>query len=308
VIIDIHSHIWVENWRGDSLWEGFANVRASRLPANRRPPLGQVKKEMLAECCDPTGEKQIKLMDEAGIDVAVLCSLDWGIALGEPPVPLEEQHERIAEIAQRFPGRYIPFAGVDPRREGAVELFEKCIREEGFRGLKLHPAAGFYPDDRRYYPLYEKAVELGVPVITHTGPAPSPLRSKPTQPVYLDDVLTDFPELTIVAAHMGQGWWEELVSMAHAKPNLMTDMSGMQPMAATDYERFCRILRIFLTAVGPDRVLFGTDGLVFAGTLSPKRWVNLIRELPSRAPEGITFTESEVEGILGGNARRLLGL
>lgn len=308
MIIDFHSHLYVEDWRPDTLWQGLARLRGSRLATDRDVQLDELKAEIVADCCDPTGEKQINLMDEAGIDLSVLCPLDWGIGLGESPVSIEGQLEHHLAILRRFPGRYTAFVGVDPRREGAVELLERGVTQWGFRGLKLHPAAGFYPDDRDIYPIYEKAAELGVPVITHTGASPAPLRSKYTVPVYLDDVVTDFPELTVIAAHMGQGWWQELASLAHANHNLLVDISGTQPLAVADYGQFCRVLRTMITSAGPESVLFGTDGLVFANILAPKHWVQLIRDLPRCAPNGISFTDAEVEAILGANARRILGL
>ena len=78
--------------------------------------------DVINRFCDPGGLKLIQEMDEAKIDKSVVLPLDWGLMLGEPPVPIEEQHGRIAEIAAQSQGRIVPFVGIDPRRGNALKL------------------------------------------------------------------------------------------------------------------------------------------------------------------------------------------
>ena len=176
------------------------------------------------------------------------------------------------------------------------------------RGLKLDPAAGFYPNERMVYPYYEKARELGVPVLFHTGAAIPPFRNKYADPIYLDDVTLDFPELTVIAAHFGFGWWQQAAFLISKKTNMVTDISGWQPVAARDFGLFCRYLRDMISIAGAHNILFATDGPAFdLYGMDAKWWADLFRSLPEKAPAGIKFNHEEIEAILHLNARRVLG-
>jgi predicted TIM-barrel fold metal-dependent hydrolase len=176
------------------------------------------------------------------------------------------------------------------------------------KGLKLHPDTGFYPDDESFYPFYGDVQEYGIPILTHTGPAFGCLKSKYTRPIHLDGILADFPDIPVVAAHTGFCWWQETAGLAAAKPSLYGCLTGWQRDAARDYKGFCETLRTLMNKMGADRILFGTDGPIVTSDFTTKDWVETLRHLPQEAPSGITFTEDEVAGILGGNAMKLLGL
>jgi len=246
-------------------------------------------------------------MQASGIDYTLIMPLDLGLEFGECPVSIKEKNQLIAGIVRRHPGAIGAFFGADPRRKEGIALFEKAVRQWGMKGLKLDPAAGYYPNDRMIYPYYEKACELGVPVLCHTGAAIPPFRNKYCDPIYLDDVTLDFPELNVVAAHMGFGWWQQTAFLISKKTNLWTDISGWQTVASKDYGLFCRYFRDFLSIAGSDNVLFATDGPAFRlYGLNNRQWVDLIKNLPEKAPAGITFTTAEIEAILSGNAGRLI--
>jgi hypothetical protein len=150
---------------------------------------------------------------------------------------------------------------------------------------------------------------LGVPVLFHTGATIPPFRNKYTQPIYLDDVSLDFPDLTIIAAHMGFGWWPELASMMAKRTNLITDISGWQQNAIRHFPTFAKTLREMMHLVGADNILFATDGPSFRlYNLPNKEWARLIRSLPQEAPAGIEFTVPEIELLLGKSAQRHLKL
>jgi predicted TIM-barrel fold metal-dependent hydrolase len=258
---------------------------------------------------DPSGEILLQEMDEAGIDVTVLMGLDLGLDMGEPPGSIEEQNKGIAQLCQRNSKRLIAFVGLDPRRKEAVEHLDRAVKEWGMRGLKLDPAGGWYPHDRKFYPLYEKANELRIPVVFHTGATAPPFRNIYAQPIYLDDITIDFPDLILIAAHMGFGWWRELASMIEKKNNLLTDLSAWQVYAMRSFPNFCRTLREMLDLVGPGAILFGTDGPAFRlYPMGNKDWVKTIKDLPQNAPPGIKFAQEEVDLILGKNAQKVLGL
>ncbi|MCK5186296.1 MAG: amidohydrolase, partial [Deltaproteobacteria bacterium] len=97
---------------------------------------------------DPEAEGLLAEMDEAGIDKSVIFPVDFGVALGDPEVPIEEVNKKYSELARKHPDRLVAFAGVDPRRKDAPDLFKRCINEWGMQGCKLHPCAGFYPNQK----------------------------------------------------------------------------------------------------------------------------------------------------------------
>src|SRR3972149_11173522 len=108
----------------------------------------------------------IRDMDEIGIDISVLLPIDCTVSLGK-----RMSNDAVAEMVRRFPGRLIGFAGVDPRMgKAAIMELEGAVKRLGVRGLKLHPCLQeFYPHDKQYYPLYEKCVELDIPIAWHCG-------------------------------------------------------------------------------------------------------------------------------------------
>lgn len=310
MVIDFHAHLFNRDWLPEKFWSDMVTRAAAvrKLNGQEADPQ-EIAASMFDVFGDPQGDVLVDEMTEAGIDYTLIMTLDLGLKLGECPVSIEEKNRLISQVVKRHEGKIGAFFGVDPRREGGVALFEKAVREWGMRGLKLDPAAGFYPDDRIVYPYYEKAVELGVPVLCHTGAAIPPFRNKYCDPIYLDDVTLDFPELTVIAAHVGFGWWQQLSFLISKKTNLVTDISGWQVLANRDYALFCRYLREMLTIGGAHNFLFATDGPAFRlYGLHNKNYVELFKGLPEKAPAGIEFSEEEVEAILYRNAQRILGL
>lgn len=303
MIIDIHYHLMNKGWDPDKLFLSAEKLFAKAFGTSSSEEI----KKMLSAFWDPSGEKVIRFMDEGGIDKCALLVTDWGFGLGEPEVSIDNQNKICARIAKRYPDRLIPFAGIDPRRRNAVELLKKSVEEWGMRGLKFHPDVGFFPDDESFYPFYEKVSEYKIPILSHTGPMFGCLKSKYTQPIYLDAILADFPEITIIAAHMGFCWWPEVAGIAAVKPNLYGCLTGWQSEIQQNYNKFCHDLRAIIDKMGPERILFGTDGPFDSPRFTKKDWIEAIKTLPEKSAEGVTFTNEEVAGILGGNAQKLLG-
>jgi hypothetical protein len=203
-----------------------------------------------------------------------------------------------ASIVQRYPDRFMGFASVDPHKgKAAVIEMERSVKELGLRGLKLHPISqAFFPNDIRFYPLWEKCAELGVPVLFHTGqtavgaglPGGGGLKLKYAQPIHMDDVAADFPTLNIIMAHPGVPWQEEQLSIALHKPNVFIDLSGWSP------KYFRPILVQYANSLLQDKVLFGSD----FPALTPERWL--------RDFEGLELKPEVRQKILLDNAKKLL--
>ena len=151
---------------------------------------------------------------------------------------------------------------------------------------------------------------MGLPVLSHTGGTPSPFRAKYAQPIYFDDVTIDFPNLKIIMAHMGFGWWEEASMLVARHKNLFGDICGWLTYAKANHEIFCKNLRYMIDLVGPKKIMFGTDGPV-GRVINPetnKEWVQILKDLPKKSPDGIEFTQDEIDGLLGDNATSFLSL
>ena len=209
-------------------------------------------------------------------------------------------NEEVAEACARHSDILIPFASIDPARGrmGAREA-RRLIADHGIRGFKFHPTMqGFYPNDRTAYPLYEAIAESGLPALFHTGQTGvgagmrggNGMRLKYSNPMHLDDVAVDFPDMPIVLAHPSFPWQDEALAVATHKPNVWIDLSGWRP------KYFPPILVRYADTLLRDRVLFGSDWPMIA----PELWLEEFEALPIK-PENRP-------GILKGNAARLLGL
>ena len=239
-----------------------------------------------------------EMADEFRADdvMAVLLAWDAETATGIPPLT----NDAVAACVERHPDTFLGFASVDPwKGKAAVNELRRAVTSLGLRGLKVHPSAqAFAPNDPRHYPLWEAAVELGVPVLFHTGttglgagvPGGSGIKLGYSRPIFLDDVAADFPELTIVGAHPSWPWQDEMLAVAQHKTNVWIDLSGWSPRKWSP--------ALTEAVLGPlqDRMLFGTD---YPFITFPK-WLAAFR---SHEPS------AEVEEkVLVGNARRLLGV
>lgn len=257
---------------------------------------------------DRTGERLIASMDEAGIDLTCICVVDNVDNPAFTTETIRSYNKLLGEIASRHPQRVVAFAGIDPRRPGASELTKEYFKDFGVRGVKYHPDHGYDPGGPQSYRVLEVVQENGGVLLTHTGPLGPPSRCKYSDPMLLADLAVDFPGLKVIGAHMGQMNWRPWAALACHQPNLYGDLAMWDGFAFGRYDLFCRELRDLIDCAGLSKVLFGTDNPVFSLVEPTANWIRLIRELPTRAPAGIRFTQAEVEAILGGNAAAMLGL
>ena len=226
---------------------------------------------------------------------AVLFTVDWELSSGIPPIPNEE----IADAARANPDVLIPFASVDPARPDAVERARRLIGEHGVRGFKFHPnLQRFFPNDPVAYPLYEAIEAAGLPALFHSGhsgigtglPGGGGLRLKYSNPLCLDDVAADFPQLQIVLAHPSFPWQDEAISVCLHKQNVWIDLSGWSP------KYFPPQLVQYANTQLREKVLFGSDFPL----ITPDRWLADFAEAP--------FRDEVRPLVLKENAARLLGL
>jgi predicted TIM-barrel fold metal-dependent hydrolase len=231
-------------------------------------------------------QAMLEYLDEQGIDYAVALAETNPLSTGTSP------NERVAGFCQGSE-RLIPFANVNPFvTADLVSELRRCVSDLGFRGLKLYPTyQHFYANDVRLYPLYAEAQRLGVPIMLHTGSSVfRGARLKYGDPLYLDDVVVDFPELTIIMAHSGRGfWYDAAFFLAQLHPNIYMEITGLPPQKLPIY--FPNLER------NAGKIIFGSD---WPAVTDIKGNIATVRSLD--------ITEESKESILGGNAARVLGL
>ncbi len=228
----------------------------------------------------------LRTLDEAGVAVGLTAAW-WG--------PRGEliSNDEVAGFVAEARGRLVGIASVDLARPmDAVRELRRCVRSLGFRGLRIVPWLwGLPPDDRRYYPLYAECIELEVPFclqVGHTGPL---LPSETGRPIpYLENVALEFPELRIVAGHIGAPWTQEMISLATKFPNVYIDTSAYKA------SRFPADFVEFMRGHGSRKVMFGTNYPMLTAASCLEALASL--ELGAEAREG----------FLAGNARRVFRL
>ena len=278
VAIDVHTHAEIGRGGEDGL----------------RPEWREAAARYFGESGLPTAEDVAAYYRERHM-VAVIFTVDAETVTGRPAVPNDE----IAEVAAANPDVLIPFASVDPNKPGAVDEARRLIRDHDFRGFKFHPnIQAFFPNDRAFYPLYELIAEADLPALFHSGhsgigaglPGGGGIRLKYSNPMCVDDVAVDFPELTIVLAHPSFPWQDEAISVALHKRQVYLDLSGWSP------KYFPPQLVQYANTLLKDRVLFGSDYPM----ITPDRWL--------RDFEQADFKDEVRPLILKENAARFLKL
>jgi uncharacterized protein len=281
VAIDMHTHAEIDKHGHGSLSPELIGASADyfKTDGERQPTMLQM--------ADFYRERRM---------AAVIFAVDAEHATGHRRISNEE----IAETAAEHADVLIPFASVDPwkGKAGAREV-RRLVQDHGVRGFKFHPSIqGIASNDRVAYPVYEAIEECGVPALFHSGqtgigagvPGGGGIRLKYSNPMDLDDVAVDFPELRIVIAHPSFPWQDEALAVATHKPYVYIDLSGWSP------KYFPPQLVRYANSMLQDKVLFGSDYPV----ISPDRWLADFDQLDIK--------ETVRPKILKDNAVRLLNL
>ncbi|WP_229075527.1 amidohydrolase family protein [Actinoplanes sp. DH11] len=257
--------------------------------------------QLLAGYADHNGDRLVAELDEAGVDQAVLVAADYSHAspYAVPPEELARLHH---DVCVRHPGRFRVMWGVDPRAGAAgVELFERCVTEYGFAGMKLYPLTGYSPSDRRLYPYFEVCAARGLPVLTHTGPGWGPLDFTLGRPLLVDDAARDFPGVDFILGHGGVTHVEEASYLCAHRPNVHLDISQFPSMLGVG-GWVAHLNRLFRTGIN-HKILFGTCWPSFRMSAS-------LATVVTEFTHGTVFAgvkRREQQMIMSGNALRLFG-
>jgi predicted TIM-barrel fold metal-dependent hydrolase len=231
----------------------------------------------------------------SGLDRAVILPIDAQRTRG-CRLYSNEQIAELCEMSERFIG----FCSVDPLAAEAADELEIAVKDLGLRGCKLAPPIQeFYPDDRRAYPVYERAQALGVPILFHAGMSWEPgSQAKYAQPIRFEDVAHDFPGLNIVLAHLAWPWVVEAVSLALKYPNLYLDTSALYFDNPSDFVHFAMAEQVPLTVW--ERSL--RKQLVFGSNYPRVEIKNM-----AAAVRSLGLSEGCLRLVFEDNAKRLLG-
>jgi predicted TIM-barrel fold metal-dependent hydrolase len=279
--IDIHTHVEIDGCGHRSMDDELmaASEKYFKSGEERTPTIESIAQHYRERCM-----------------AAVVFTVDAASTTGHKPNSVEE----IAERAAEFNDVLIPFGSVDPwQGKAGVNRVHRLVDEFGVRGFKFHPSMqGFEPNDRRFYPLYEAIAEAGVPALFHTGqtgigaglPGGHGIKLRYSDPMLLDDVAADFPDLTVVMAHPAVPWVDAQISIATHKANVYLDLSGWSP------KYFPPQLVKAANSMLRSKVLFGSDFPV----IQVDRWMKDFQTLDIK-PEVVSLIFKE-------NAMRVLGI
>ncbi|MFB0562187.1 MAG: amidohydrolase family protein [Candidatus Lokiarchaeia archaeon] len=286
-------------------WQGIAGVA--------RPLTYPMSPEQLKLQVKEKPEELIEFLDKYGVDMACLIPESMMDTTGY--ACRWTSNGEISAVCEQYPDRLISIPNVGPikmRGKHALWELEYLVTERNAKMIKFYPPEDTYMNDEAIYPFYEKLVELKVPVAIHTGFCwVPPGRSKYCDPMLLDDVATDFPELTIIAFHAGWPYPHVLNLCAAAHPNIYIGLNLLIPWAIVSPRRFAEILGEAYRYVGPDRIVWGTDCAGFEVQI----WAAVEGFRDFQIPEDMqeeygypNLTEEDKAKIFGLNMARVLNI
>lgn len=239
-----------------------------------------------------TPEAFVAMMDDAGLDKALIPAIRM-MSYQTKKMVWDIPEEEVAEAVSRCPGRLYGLCGFNPleKLEG-VRRVERAVRNFDFKGVYIHTYGfGIHLNDRLYYPLYAKCVELGIPVSMQVGHSAERMPNELGRPMDLDFIALDFPELQIIGAHTGWPWTEEMIALAWKHENVYLGIDAHHPKYLE------ASLVHFMRTRGQDKVIYGTN----YPAIQHKDSINVIRN-------NLGLSETVAQKILHDNAARVYKL
>ena len=269
-VIDFHIHIglkehwhqWVHEYQNSSQSEFYKRYEELIVP-----------EKFALYLKDNSIAKAVILPD--------LCPITTGVVPNEYVLDFSEGHDI-----------FIPFCTINPSLTNHPERDAKKYIQRGARGIKLYPSYNhFYPNESRMYPLYELAQRERLPVLVHTGSSVfRGSKIKYADPIHLDDVAADFPDLILLMAHGGRGiWYDRAFFLSRLHPRLYLEISGLPPKKLLNY--FPEMENNI------DKFIYGSDWPAVPAVSSN---IEAIKKLP--------LSEESKKKILYNNAAGILGL
>lgn len=302
----------IDHFPGVQMW--WKSVDGIMRPTMQGAPpkyLDMLEPWELSKSTDP--ENILRAMDKYGVDVACL--------LPESMMDTTGFSSRWCtngdawKAVQTHPDRFIIEPNLSPIKhrgvDNAIWEMEYWV-EKGAKIFKYYPPEDTYINDPELWPFYKRAEELGIILDIHTGFCwVPPGKSKYCLPIQLDDVARDFPNLTLVAFHMGYPYCDDLNMVAMGHPNVYLCLSLLVPWALTAPYKFGKILGEAMRFVGPDRIIWGTDSAGFGAQIGAATVGLTDFQIPEELQWQygyLPLTDEDKRKIFGGNLGRLLGI
>ena len=296
------------------------------LPAHRLPTEDEWEKSGFSRKGFPVIGPQESIRDHPGFDKIVVLAVSpqfldgeiigtvdsYGITGVPGPSTPEKCNDYIAAVVQSDPEVFIGFASVNPNYRGpkkAVQELERAVNDLGLTGLKLYPMyQDWSPADPVIaFPIFEKAEELGIPVLVHqAGSTRVDARMEHANPVLLDAAGRHFPDMRLIIAHCGIPWIHEALFMLTKHPNFYTEISyHIATVTREGLYRFLLDAKQFFVPL--EKIFFGTDypGFLYDPVHLSEKLMTVNEE--ARRMGTPEIPQHELEGIMGDNFARLMG-
>lgn len=293
-------------------WRAIGNIKRPLMLGTPPDALAGIAPNDLTKNPDP--EALLAAMDRYGVDIA--CLLPESMMDTTGFTSRWVSNGDMAAVADTHPDRFMYQPNISPIKQrgvgNAIWELEYWVNEKGAKIFKFYPPEDTYINDPELWPFYKKAEELQIVLDIHTGFCwVPPGKSKHALPILLDDVARDFPDLKIVAFHMGYPYCEDLNMVAMGHPNVYPCLSLLIPWAISAPRKFARIIGEALRWVGPERIIWGTDYAGFGVQIAAA--VRGFREfqIPEDMQQGYGYpaiTDDDRRKIFGENLARLIGI
>jgi hypothetical protein len=300
-VVDAHCHVASRLFIPRSFVEGAVrNVVTMHQALGMSTQADRLVDQYLEGLQDHDCDGLVRQMDEAGIAWTVLLLPDFTYCLRDSELTIEEMFAKHRDILARHPGRFQVMAGVDPRwGKDAPALFERGLRDYGFRGLKLYPPCGYRANDPALFPFYELCAAYKVPVLLHMGATSSTLAFDTARPEFIDEPARLFPGVNFILAHAATAHVQECAMLCAFRPNVYADVSGFEDLGR---DTALEGLRYLLRSGIAHKLLFGTDWPVFRDDGSQTEHLELFTSVAKEE-----LAERQLRLVLRDNACRLFG-
>lgn len=292
-------------------WRAIDGIMRPTLQGAPEYLLNAIEPWEMTKSTDP--ENILRAMDKYGVDVACL--------LPESMMDTTGYSSRWCtngdawKAVQTHPDRFIIEPNLSPVKQRGVKnaIWEmEYWMDKGAKIFKYYSPEDTYINDPELWPFYRRAEELGVVLCMHTGFSwVPPGKSKYCHPTQLDDVARDFPELKIVAFHMGYPYTDALNMVALGHPNVYLCLSLLVPWALTAPYKFAHILGEAIRFVGPDRIIWGTDSAGYGAQIGAAAFGLNDFQIPEELQWKygyLPLSDEDKRKIFGGNLGKLLGI
>ncbi|WP_277553733.1 amidohydrolase family protein [Halobaculum limi] len=307
-VIDSHLHLWdaseenITHEGGEQFIQCFYDYHTGFTPEDKQWGLDEYRKYGADRMADD-------LFGNAAVDMGIFQPTYLRDFYADGFNTIEDN----AELAQRYPERFVLNGRFDPRDgEAGMEELERQKEEYDIQGVKLYTAEwngdskGWRLDSQESFEFLEKCSELGIENIhPHKGPTIRPLNRDAFDVADVDDAATSFPELNFVVEHVGLPRLDDFCWIAAQEPNVYGGLAVAAPLAVHRPRKFGEIMGELLFWLGEDRLLFGSDYALWNPDWLVETFMDAELTDEQKDEYGVEFGLDTKRKILGENAAEL---